>query len=40
VLFAGTLNAIKARIRLMLALGRTSDPGELRVLMEAGAYSA
>lgn len=38
VLLAGTMNAAKARIRLMLALGRTSDPAQLRELMEAGAY--
>ncbi|MCS7043204.1 MAG: asparaginase [Bryobacteraceae bacterium] len=38
VLFAGTLNAAKARIRLMLILGRTSDPREIRTLMECGAY--
>lgn len=38
VMFAGTLNAAKARIRLMLALGKTSDLQEVRELMEAGAY--
>jgi L-asparaginase len=38
VLFAGTLNAAKARIRLALILGRTSDPAEVRALMECGAY--
>lgn len=38
VLFAGTLNAAKARIRLSLILGKTPDPGEVRALMECGAY--
>lgn len=38
VLFAGTLNAAKARIRLILILGKTSDPEEIRSLMECGAY--
>ena len=38
VILAGTLNGAKARIRLMLTLGRTQDPRELRELMECGAY--
>lgn len=38
VLLAGTLPPAKARIRLMLALGRTQDPHELRRLFEDGAY--
>ncbi len=38
VLLAGTLNPAKARIKLMLALGRTRDAGEIRSLMEDGAY--
>jgi len=38
VLFAGTLNAAKARVRLMLILGKTQDPQEIRCLMECGAY--
>jgi L-asparaginase len=38
VLFAGTLSGAKARIKLMLALGRTSDPALLRSLIEAGSY--
>jgi len=38
VILAGTLNAVKARIRLMLALGRTQDLREIRELMEGGAY--
>jgi L-asparaginase len=38
VLLAGTMNAVKARIRLMLALGITSDESRVRELMEAGAY--
>ncbi|MBI4890118.1 MAG: asparaginase [Acidobacteria bacterium] len=38
VILAGSLNAAKARIRLMLALGLTQDPAELRELMECGAY--
>jgi len=38
VFFAGTLPGPKARIRLMLALGRTRDRAELQRLMEAGSY--
>ncbi len=38
VILAGTLNAVKARIRLMLALGKTQDLSEVRELMEGGAY--
>jgi L-asparaginase len=38
VMLAGTLNAAKARIRLMLALGRTRDRCEVRELMECGSY--
>jgi L-asparaginase len=38
VLFAGTLNAAKARIRLAVILGKTQDPAEIRALMECGAY--
>ncbi|MGJ5813901.1 asparaginase [Paludibaculum fermentans] len=38
VLLAGTLHPAKARIKLMLALGRTRDPVELRSLIEAGSY--
>ncbi|MBI5280550.1 MAG: asparaginase [Candidatus Solibacter usitatus] len=38
VLFAGTLNAAKTRIKLMLALGKTGDAEEIRQLMEGGAY--
>lgn len=38
VMLAGTLNAAKARIRLMVALGRTQDPGQVRELMECGLY--
>ncbi|MCU0247596.1 MAG: hypothetical protein MUC42_13560, partial [Bryobacter sp.] len=30
VLFAGTLNGRKARIRLMLALGRANNPNEIK----------
>jgi L-asparaginase len=38
VLFAGTLSGAKARLRLMLALGRTADAREVRDLMERWAY--
>ncbi len=38
VLLAGTLNPAKARIKLMLILGRTNDKGEIQCLMEDGAY--
>ncbi len=38
VLFAGTLSGAKARLRLMLALGRTTDPNQIRDLMERWAY--
>ncbi len=38
VLFAGSLSGPKARILLMLALGATRDPQELRQLIEAGQY--
>jgi L-asparaginase len=38
VLLAGSLNAPKARIKLMLALGKTSDRDQLRALMEADEY--
>jgi L-asparaginase len=38
VIFAGNLTGPKARILLMLALGITSDPKELRLLIEAGQY--
>ena len=38
VILAGRMNAAKARIRLMLVLGRTSDPAEIRALMESGEY--
>ena len=38
VLFAGTLTGAKARIQLMLALGRTHDRAELQRLMEQGEY--
>jgi len=38
VIFAGNLTGPKARILLMLALGATSDPTELKQLIEAGQY--
>lgn len=38
VLFAGTLNAAKARIRLAVILGKTNETNEIRTLMECGAY--
>lgn len=38
VYFAGTLRGAKARIRLMLALGRTRDRAGLRRLLEEGSY--
>jgi L-asparaginase len=38
VLFAGTLSGAKARLRLMLTLGRTQDPRDIRELMERWAY--
>jgi L-asparaginase len=38
VILAGTLNASKARIKLMLALGKTADALAVRELMEAGEY--
>ena len=38
VIFAGTLSGPKARLRLMLALGKTRDAGEVRDLMERWAY--
>ncbi len=38
VIFAGTLSGAKARLRLMLALGRTRDREEVRALMERWAY--
>lgn len=38
VMFAGTLSGAKARLRLMLALGRTRDLSEVRTLMERWAY--
>lgn len=38
VIFAGNLTGPKARILLMLALGITKDPKELRQLIEAGQY--
>lgn len=38
VIFAGTLSGQKARIRLMLALGRTGDVRHIRDLMEQDAY--
>jgi L-asparaginase len=39
VLFAGLQNGAKARILLMLALGKTTHPRRLRHLVEAGGYS-
>jgi L-asparaginase len=38
VFFAGTLSGAKARIQLMLALGKTRDRGELQSLIEQGQY--
>ena len=38
VIFAGNLTGPKARILLMLALGITNEPKELRQLIEAGQY--
>jgi L-asparaginase len=38
VLFAGTLSGAKARLRLMLALGRSRNTKEIRELMERWAY--
>jgi L-asparaginase len=38
VIFAGTLSGAKARLRLMLALGRTHDLREVRDFMERWAY--
>jgi L-asparaginase len=39
VLFAGTLSGAKARLRLMLALGRTRRMDEVRQWMERWAYA-
>ena len=39
VLFSGMLSPQKARIRLMLALGKTTNPLEIRELIEGGGYS-
>lgn len=38
IVFAGTLTGAKARIRLMLTLGVTQDPAEVRRLMERRLY--
>lgn len=38
VFFAGTLSGAKARVQLMLALGKTSDRTELQDLIEQGQY--
>jgi len=38
VLFAGRLTAAKARILLMVALGKTRDHAELQAILENGAY--
>jgi L-asparaginase len=37
-IFAGTLTAAKARVRLMLALGASGETAEVRRLMELGSY--
>jgi L-asparaginase len=38
VLFAGWQNAAKARVLLMLALGKTTNRAKLRELVEGGGY--
>lgn len=38
VFFAGTLSGAKARVQLMLALGRTQDRAEVQQLIEQGQY--
>ena len=38
VLFAGALTGPKARVQLMLALGATREPAELKYLIEQGRY--